>query len=360
MPGDQVDYVIMGQVLQAGAGQIPSRQAAVAAGIPMTVPVADHQQGLPVRAGRDRAGRPAHPGRRVRHRGGRRHGVDDPGAAPAARRPARLQVRLGRAGRLDGPRRPHRRLRPRVHGRVDRAAQRRARHHAARSRTSSPPGRTSARPRAIKDGLFDEPRSSRVPVPQRRGEPVMFDTDEGDPRRHHRRVAGRAAARLRRATARSPPGSASQISDGACAVVVMSAEAAAAAGATGAGRDRRARRGGRARTTRCTPSRRGAIERALGKAGLAVADLDLIEINEAFAAVAIQSMRDLGRRPGPGQRQRRRHRARPPDRRVRRPDRAAPDLRAAPPGRRPRRRGAVRRRRPGRRAAAAGARPRRG
>src|SRR5215472_18146727 len=36
--GDQVDYVIMGQVLQAGAGQIPSRQAAVAAGIPMTVP----------------------------------------------------------------------------------------------------------------------------------------------------------------------------------------------------------------------------------------------------------------------------------------------------------------------------------
>src|SRR6266568_5137831 len=36
--GNQVDYVIMGQVLQAGAGQIPSRQAAVAAGIPMTVP----------------------------------------------------------------------------------------------------------------------------------------------------------------------------------------------------------------------------------------------------------------------------------------------------------------------------------
>src|SRR5436190_24217575 len=38
IPGDQVDYVIMGQVLQAGAGQIPSRQAAVAAGIPMSVP----------------------------------------------------------------------------------------------------------------------------------------------------------------------------------------------------------------------------------------------------------------------------------------------------------------------------------
>ncbi len=50
VPGDRVDYVIMGQVLQAGAGQIPARQAAVAGGIPMTVPVAHHQQGLPVRS----------------------------------------------------------------------------------------------------------------------------------------------------------------------------------------------------------------------------------------------------------------------------------------------------------------------
>src|SRR5262249_60936319 len=88
-------------------------------------------------------------------------------------------------------------------------------------------------------------------------------------------------------------GSASQISDGACAVVVMSAEAAAAAGATVlaeigahgvvAGPDN---------SLHSQPSR--AIERALAKAGLKVSDLDLIEINEAFAAVAIQSMRDLG------------------------------------------------------------------
>ena len=74
---DQVQYVIMGQVLQAGAGQMPARQAAVGAGIPMSTPGADHQQGLPLRPGRDRAGRPADPGRRVRHHRGRRHGVDD-------------------------------------------------------------------------------------------------------------------------------------------------------------------------------------------------------------------------------------------------------------------------------------------
>ena len=87
-------------------------------------------------------------------------------------------------------------------------------------------------------------------------------------------------------------GSASQISDGACAVVVMSAQAAAEAGATVlaevgahgvvAGPDN---------SLHSQPSR--AILRALGKAGLDVGDLDLVEINEAFAAVAIQSMRDL-------------------------------------------------------------------
>ena len=61
--GEQVDYVIMGQVIQAGAGQITARQAAVKAGIPMTRPVDHHQQGLPLRHQRDRAGRPADPSR---------------------------------------------------------------------------------------------------------------------------------------------------------------------------------------------------------------------------------------------------------------------------------------------------------
>ena len=131
-----------------------------------------------------------------------------------------------------------------------------------------------------------------MPVPQRRGDPVVFDADEG--------VRGDTTAEalggLRPAFAKDgtiTAGSASQISDGACAVVVMSAEAAEAAGApvlasvgahgVVAGPDN---------SLHSQPSR--AIERALGKAGLAVADLDLIEINEAFAAVAIQSIRDLG------------------------------------------------------------------
>jgi acetyl-CoA C-acetyltransferase len=144
---------------------------------------------------------------------------------------------------------------------------------------------------AIKDGLLAD-EIVAVGVPQRRGEPVRFDADEG--------VRPDTTAE---ALSKLPPafgaggtitaGSASQISDGACAVVVMSAEVAAArgigvlaeVGAHGnvAGPDN---------SLQSQPSR--AIGHALGKAGLAVADLGLIEINEAFASVVVQSMRDLG------------------------------------------------------------------
>ena len=58
-----VEYVIMGQVLTAGAGQMPARQAAVAAGIGWDVPSLTHQQDVPVRHRCDRAGRSADPGR---------------------------------------------------------------------------------------------------------------------------------------------------------------------------------------------------------------------------------------------------------------------------------------------------------
>jgi acetyl-CoA C-acetyltransferase len=145
--------------------------------------------------------------------------------------------------------------------------------------------------RAAKDGLLTA-EITAVPVPQRRGEPVTFDTDEGV----RGETTAEALSALRPAFAADgtiTAGSASQISDGACAVVVMSAAAAQAAGApvlaeigahgVVAGPDN---------SLHSQPSR--AIEKALGRAGLSVADLDLIEINEAFAAVAIQSMRDLG------------------------------------------------------------------
>ncbi len=93
--GSQVDYVIMGQVLQAGAGQITARQAAVAAGIPMTVPSLTINKvclsgldAIALAAQLIRAGR-------VRGRGGGRDGVDDQRAASASWRAEGLQVRLG-------------------------------------------------------------------------------------------------------------------------------------------------------------------------------------------------------------------------------------------------------------------------
>src|SRR5262249_22127425 len=143
---------------------------------------------------------------------------------------------------------------------------------------------------AIKNGLLAE-EIVAVPVPQRRGEPVIFDTDESV----RPDTSAAALAKLPAAFAKDgtiTAGTASQISDGACAVVVMSAEAAAAAGATVlaevgahgvvAGPDN---------SLQSQPSH--AIQHALRKAGLTNADLDLIGINEAFAAVAIQSIPHL-------------------------------------------------------------------
>jgi len=144
---------------------------------------------------------------------------------------------------------------------------------------------------AQKNGLFDE-EIVPVQIPQRRGEPIEFREDEG--------IRGDTTAavlsKLKPAFAADgtiTAGSSSPISDGACAVVVMSRARAeqlgvpilAEIGAHGtvAGPDN---------SLHSQPS--NAINHALGKAGLSVPDLDLIEINEAFAAVGIQSMRDLG------------------------------------------------------------------
>ena len=89
-------------------------------------------------------------------------------------------------------------------------------------------------------------------------------------------------------------GSASQISDGACAVVVMSKAKAEELGLDVAGRDRRPRPGGRPRLDPAAAAGQRDRARPCEKEGIAAADLDLVEINEAFAAVGIASTRELG------------------------------------------------------------------
>jgi len=144
---------------------------------------------------------------------------------------------------------------------------------------------------AQKNGVFDD-EIVPVEIPQRKGDPIVVKDDEG--------VRGdtttESLGRLRPAFSKEgtiTAGSASQISDGACAVVVMSKEKAeslglewlAEIGASGqvAGPDS---------SLQLQPAK--AIAQACEKEGIAPSDLDLVEINEAFAAVGIASTRDLG------------------------------------------------------------------
>lgn len=142
---EDVDYVIMGQVLTAGEGQIPARQAAVKAGIPMSVPALTVNKvclsGLDAIALADQARARG----RVRRRRRRWPGVDDQRAAPAAQEPRRLQVRRRHSSGLDGLRRPLRHPHESGDGLAHRGQQRRReRLHprgAGRLRRPQPPER---------------------------------------------------------------------------------------------------------------------------------------------------------------------------------------------------------------------------
>ena len=145
--------------------------------------------------------------------------------------------------------------------------------------------------RAWKDGVFADEVVS-VKIPQRKGDPVEFTEDEGV----RADTTAESLSGLRPAFRKDgtiTAGSASQISDGACAVVVMNKAKAeemglqwlCEIGAHGvvAGPDS---------TLQSQPA--NAIKKAIAKEGISVDDLDVIEINEAFAAVALASTRELG------------------------------------------------------------------
>ncbi|HKB30495.1 MAG TPA: acetyl-CoA C-acetyltransferase [Streptosporangiaceae bacterium] len=288
--GDQVEYVIMGQVLQAGAGQIPSRQAAVKAGIPMTVPSVTINKvclsgldAIALAAQLIRAGE-----FEVVVAGGMESMTNAPHLLPGSRTgytygAVTLLDAMANDGLTDSfdqvsMGESTERFNAKLG--IGRAEQD---EFAARSHQ-----RAAA---AMAAGLLDD---EIVPVeaPRRRGEPAAVSQDEGV----RPDTTAETLSRLRPAFTPDgtiTAGSASQISDGACAVVVMSQAKAASLGAgvlaeIGA----HGNVAGPDNSLHSQPS--GAIMHALGKAGGSVADLDLIEINEAFAAVAIQSMKDLG------------------------------------------------------------------
>jgi len=287
--GDQVDYVIMGHVIQAGAGQITARQAAVKAGIPMSVPAVTVNKvclsGLNAIAMADQligygefdvvvAGgmesRTQGPYLLPNARGGYRYGNGEIVDATAhdALFCAFDQLGMGAATET------YTKLRG-----ISREEQ--------DAYSASSHGRAAE---AQKNGLFDD-EILTVEVPQRRGDPVMVNEDEGV----RADTTAQTLARLRPAFAADgtvTAGSSSQISDGAAAVVVMSRAKAeelgvpilAEIGAHGtvAGPDP---------SLLSQPA--NAISKALGRENLTPDQIDLFEINEAFASVAIQSMREL-------------------------------------------------------------------
>ncbi|WP_327068986.1 acetyl-CoA C-acetyltransferase [Kitasatospora sp. NBC_01250] len=288
--GDQVQYVIMGQVLQAGAGQIPARQAAVKAGIPMSVPALTINKvclsGLDAIALADQLIRAGEFD--VVVAGGQESMTNAPHLLPKSREGYKYgSIELLDAMAHDGLTDAYENI-----PMGESTEKHNTRLGIGREVQDEIAARSHQRAAAAqKNGLF-EAEIVPVPIPQRKGEPVLFSQDEGI--RADTTVEG--LAKLRPAFSKDgtiTAGSASQISDGAAAVVVMSRAKAeelglswiAEIGAHGnvAGPDN---------SLQSQPS--NAILHAVAKEGIAVGDLDLIEINEAFAAVAHQSMLDLG------------------------------------------------------------------
>jgi acetyl-CoA C-acetyltransferase len=288
--GDQVEYVIMGHVLQAGTGQIPSRQAAVKAGIPMNVPSLTINKvclsGLDAIALADQLIRAGEFDIVVA--GGMESMTNAPHLLPKSRH----GYKYGSIEVLDAT--AHDGLTDAFDG-VS-MGESTERYNAELGISREEQDEFSARSHrraaeAAKNGLFDD-EIVPVEIPQRKGDPIVFRTDEGV----RADTTAESLGRLRPAFSKDgtiTAGSSSQISDGACAVVVMSKAKAEELGLTWLAEiGAHGNVAGPDNSLQSQPS--NAIKHALGKQGLGVDDLDLIEINEAFASVGVQSMRDLG------------------------------------------------------------------
>jgi acetyl-CoA C-acetyltransferase len=286
----RIDEVIFGQVLQAGEGQITARQAAVRAGVPMTVPSTTVNKvclsGLTAIAMADRSVRLGEASFVVAG------GMESMSNAPYLTSNTRWGARMGDVQLIDAM------MHDGLWCSFDNCAMgassdvTNARLDISREQQDAWAAESHHRAaQAVESGAFDD-EIVAVQVPQRKGDPVTIELDEG--------IRGETTieslSKLRPAF--TPEGTttaanASQISDGAAAVIVANASAAEAAGlpilaeivAYGqvAGPDA---------TLQERPAEALAV--ALKKAGLTAGDLDLVEINEAFASVALWSAGMLG------------------------------------------------------------------
>lgn len=343
-----VEYVIMGQVLTAGAGQLPARQAAVAGGIPMGIPSTTVSKvclsGIQAVIMADQFVRSGD--FRVIVAGGQ----ESMSQAPHLLRGSRLGTKFGDITMVDHMA---------VDGLEDAFTAEAMGLLTERKNDEEPLSRASQdrfgaeshrrASHAWNSGVFAD-EVVPVSVPQRRGDPIVVSRDESI----RADTTAESLGSLRpafRPDGTITAGNASPISDGACAMVVMDRDRAdrlgipwlAEIGAHGmvAGPDS---------TLQSQPA--NAIARACEREGIDPSDLDLVEINEAFAAVGLASAAQLGidldRVNVNGGAIALGHPSRPSDRHVRGPARAAPRARVEASRRRDRRRGTLRRWRPGR------------
>jgi acetyl-CoA C-acetyltransferase len=291
LAADHVDYVILGQVLQAGSGQLPARQAAVKAGIPMSVPAMTLNKvclsGLAAVAYADQLIRAGECDLVVAG------GMESMTSAPHLLPGSRGGYKYGNVTVIDSM--AHDGLEDvftdQAMGSLTESCNT-GEHLVTREDQDAFAARSHRRAAAATESGMMAEEIVEVRVPQRRGEDVVVTTDEGI----RSGVTAKSLASLPPAFNKHgsiTAGSSSPISDGAAAVVVASKPAAerlglsaiAEIGAYGqvAGPDS---------SLQLQPS--NAITLACKKQQIEVADLDLIEINEAFAAVGVASARALG------------------------------------------------------------------
>lgn len=288
--GDQVDYVYMGQVVQAGAGQVPARQAAFAGGVPMDVPSTGLNKACPSGLNAiQQAHRMIALGEAEIVVAG---GMESMTQAPYLLPQARKGYGYGNATMPDSL--THDGLYCSFESELMGAGTERHSAEAGISREAMDEVSAASHDRAAraqKDGLFAE-EIVPVNIPQRKGDAVVLKDDEGI------RIGTTAESLggLRAAFADGgnvTAGNASQLSDGGAATVVTTKAMAEKLGveplaeiinyAEVAGPD----------TSLLTQPSRSTV-RALDRAGMQLSDVDLFEFNEAFAAVSIASMADLG------------------------------------------------------------------
>ena len=287
---DQVQYVVMGHVLQAGAGQITARQAAVKAGIPMSVPSITINKvclsGLDAIALADQLIRAGEFDIVVA--GGMESMTNAPHLLPGSRE----GVKYGNATLVDSM------AFDALTCAFDDLPMGEATegYNARYSLTREDQDAFSARSHqraavAQKNGVFAD-EIVPVEIPQRRGDPIVFTDDEGI----RADTTVESLAKLRPAFTKDgtiTAGSASQISDGAAAVVVMSKQKADELGLSWIAEiGKHGNVAGPDASLHEQPA--NAIKAALDREGLTPADLDVVEINEAFAAVGVVSARALG------------------------------------------------------------------